>query len=215
MRVSSVEWTVSLSLSLAIGLVPEELVDKMKQGNIGRDFKIEQKMSLREKQKAKRKAEDEEERAFFDQTGIKDLSKDFTMDNLIKKYEHDMQRHEKRFAKMKQLESEGKHYDMEGIALSDDEKGDYIERLAEARLREKKDYDDEPYKVAQDEEQAVEKQYEEIKSKIEALKGKVEDGEKLKPEDQLYKEYEGILNSMENYHDLGFRLDHKIEMEQL
>lgn len=215
MRVSSVEWTVSLSLSLAIGLVPEELVDKMKQGNIGRDFKIEQKMSLREKQKAKRKAEDEEERVFFDQTGIKDLSKDFTMDNLIKKYEYDMQRHEKRFAKMKQLESEGKHYDMEDIALSDDEKGDYIERLAEARLREKKDYDDEPYKVAQDEEQAVEKQYEEIKSKIEALKGKVEDGEKLKPEDQLYKEYEGILNSMEDYHDLGFRLDHKIEMEQL
>jgi hypothetical protein len=46
--------------------VPEDLVEKMKQGNVGRDFKIEQKMSLREKQKAKRKAEDEEERVFFD-----------------------------------------------------------------------------------------------------------------------------------------------------
>jgi phage shock protein A len=105
------------------------------------------------------------------------------MDNLIKKYEYDMQRHEKRFAKMKQLESEGKHYDIDDIALSDDEKGDFIERLAEARLREKKDYEDEPYKVAQDEEKAVEKQYEEIKSKLEALKGKVDDGEKLKPDD--------------------------------
>lgn len=47
-------------------LVPEELVEKMKQGNVGRDFKIEQKMTLREKQKARRKAEDEEERVFFE-----------------------------------------------------------------------------------------------------------------------------------------------------
>ena len=116
---------------------------------------------------------------------------------------------------MKQLESEGKHYDIDDIALSDDEKGDYIERLAEARLREKKDYDDEPYKVAQDEEKAVEKQYDEIKSKLDALQGKAEDGEKLKPGDQLYQEYENILNSMEDYHDLGFRLDHKTEQEQL
>jgi len=38
--------------------VPDELVDKLKQGNIGKDLNIDQKLSLREKQKAKRKAED-------------------------------------------------------------------------------------------------------------------------------------------------------------
>lgn len=55
-----------------------------------RDLNIEQKMSLREKQKAKKRAEDQEERIFYEQTGIKDKSREYTMDNLIKKYEFDM-----------------------------------------------------------------------------------------------------------------------------
>jgi hypothetical protein len=172
-------------------------------------------LSLREKQKAKRKSEDDEERQFFEQTGIKDLSKDFSMENLIKKYEYDMERHERRIAKMKKLEAEGQRFDIDDIVLSDDEKGDYIERMAEARLKEKKNYDDEPYKVAEDEKTAESKQYEDIKQRLEQLQGKVSDGEKLKPEDQLYQEYERILNDMGDYHDLGFRMDHKSEAEQL
>lgn len=78
------------------------------------------------------------------------------MDNLIKKYQHDMERHEKKFAKMKELEKTGKNYDLEDIVLSDDEKeGDFIERMAEERIKEKKNYDDEPYKAVEDERQNV------------------------------------------------------------
>ena len=78
------------------------------------------------------------------------------MDNLIKKYQHDMERHEKKFAKMKELEKTGKNYDLEDIVLSDDEKeGDFIERMAEERIKEKKNYDDEPYKAVEEERQNV------------------------------------------------------------
>jgi hypothetical protein len=68
------------------------------------------------------------------------------MENLIKKYEYDMQRHEKKLAKMKELESKGIfNYDIDEIKVSDDEKeGDYIERLAEERIKKSKTYDDEP-----------------------------------------------------------------------
>lgn len=54
-------------------------------------------MSLREKAKAKKRLEEMEDKMFYEKTGIKDLSKDYTMDNLIKKYEHDMLKFEKRF----------------------------------------------------------------------------------------------------------------------
>ena len=173
-------------------------------------------MSLRDRQKAKRKAEDEEERLFFEQTGLKDKSKDFTMDNLIKKYQHDMERHEKKFAKMKELEKTGKNYDLEDIVLSDDEKeGDFIERMAEERIKEKKNYDDEPYKAVEEERQNVQKQYEDIQQKLEMLKGKVDDGEKLSTESDHFKQYEKILNEMDEMQDIGFRLDHREEADQL
>jgi hypothetical protein len=38
----------------------------VKQSEIGKDLNIEQKMSLREKQKAKKRSEEEEERAIFE-----------------------------------------------------------------------------------------------------------------------------------------------------
>ena len=79
----------------------------MKSSVIGKQIDIEQKMSLREKQRAKKKSEDDEERRLFEETGIKDKSKDFTMENLIKKYEHDMKRHEKKLKKIDELEKQG------------------------------------------------------------------------------------------------------------
>ncbi len=97
-------------------IVPDEFKERMKSSSLGKEFNIEQKMSIRERQKAKRHAEDEEERLLFEQTGLKDKSKDFTMDNLIKKYEYDMNRHEKKLAKMKSLEKSGQtNYDLEDI----------------------------------------------------------------------------------------------------
>jgi hypothetical protein len=46
--------------------LPDELRDKLKQSDLMRDLNIEQKMSLREKQKARKKAEDNEERIFYE-----------------------------------------------------------------------------------------------------------------------------------------------------
>jgi hypothetical protein len=61
-------------------------------------------MSLRDKQKAKKKHEEEHERKFYELTGIKDESKDFSLDNLIKKFEYDMNKYEKKIAKMRSLD---------------------------------------------------------------------------------------------------------------
>jgi len=47
-------------------LVPDEFKDRVKQSEIGKDLNIEQKMSLREKQKAKKRSEEEEERALYE-----------------------------------------------------------------------------------------------------------------------------------------------------
>lgn len=82
------------------------------------------------------------------------------MDNLIKKYEYDMERNEKKMKKINELEKAGKEYDIDDIKLSDDEEGkskDYIERLAEKRLREKREYDDEYLKAKEDEKENMSK----------------------------------------------------------
>jgi hypothetical protein len=66
------------------------------------------------------------------------------MENLMKKYEFDMQRYEKKMTKIKELEKKGvNNYDIDDIKVSDDEReGDYIERLAEERIKKAKQYDD-------------------------------------------------------------------------
>ena len=136
--------TVIICMMITRNLVPEEFKDRLKQSEIGKDLNIEQKMSLREKQRAKKRAEEEEERAIYEQTGLRDKSKDFTMENLIKKFQYDMDRHERKLEKMKSLEKKGvSNYDIDDIKLTDDEKeGDYFERMAEERMRKAKEYED-------------------------------------------------------------------------
>ena len=86
---------------ISLILVPDEFKDRLKASEIGKGLNIEQKVSLREKHKAKTRAEEEEERVLYEQTGLRDKSKDFSMDNLIKKFQFDMERHEKKLEKMK------------------------------------------------------------------------------------------------------------------
>lgn len=78
-------------------------------------------MSLREQQKARKKTEEEQNQHFYEQTGIKDESKDFNFPNLIKKYERDMQRYEKKMKKMKMLDKQGIDYEADDIQVTDDE----------------------------------------------------------------------------------------------
>lgn len=133
---------------------------------------------------------------FFEQTGLKDKSADYTMENLKKKYELDMRRHERKLEKMQKLEKAGITYDIDDIKLTDDEEGsgDFIERKAEERLRKSKEYEDEPYKAKDEEEDNLEKQYENITQRLEALKGKVEEPEKLTRESDYFKQYEDVLD---------------------
>ena len=51
---------------LIFTIVPEDLRDRMKQSDLGKTLNIEQKMSLRDRQKAQKRAEDEEERLIME-----------------------------------------------------------------------------------------------------------------------------------------------------
>lgn len=101
--------------------MPDELKDKIREGQVGKELDIESKLSLRDKQRLKKKSEEEEEEIFFRETGIKNESRDHTMANLIKKYNEDMDRYERKFAKMRRLEKAGGTYDIDDIQLTDDE----------------------------------------------------------------------------------------------
>lgn len=168
-------------------------------------------MSLREKQKARKRAEDEEERLIYEQAGIKDKSKEYTMENLIKKYEYDMKRHEKKLQKMQEMESKGVPYDIDDIQVSDDEReGDYIERLAEERIKKAKVYSDDPIPTKEEEMLNMKAQEEHIEKRLDELKGKV-DGKTMTKESDYFKEYEDLMNKM---HDLNERLDNSQHEEE-
>lgn len=59
-------------------------------------------MSLREKQKAQKRAKELNDEEFTRETGIRNRSKDMTLENLMAKYEYDMKVMKKRAQKMKE-----------------------------------------------------------------------------------------------------------------
>ena len=80
--------------------LPEELREKLKESTVGRQLQIEQKMGLRDRAQARKRAEGEKERKFFEETGLRNMSKVFTMDNLVNKYQHDMAKYERKLKDM-------------------------------------------------------------------------------------------------------------------
>lgn len=107
------------------------------------------------------------------------------MDNLMKKYEYDMNRHEKKLKKMGELEKTGQPYDIDDIKLSDDEEGkegDYIERLAEERVKAKKQYDDDYLQAKEDEKENFEKQYDAIEKQLEQIRSQIDPDAPVKSE---------------------------------
>lgn len=124
------------------------------------------------------------------------------MENLIKKYEYDMQRHERKLKKIDELEKQGQPYDVDDIKLSDDEEnksGDYIERLAEERLKSKKEYDDEYLKAKEDEKANFEKQYESIEKQLEQLKAQMDPEAAPRSEMDQFRDYEKIIDQIDQY----------------
>ena len=103
-------------------VVDDEIKETINQSPLKGKIDLQSKLSLRDKQKMKKKVQEMDEQIFFEQTGLKDTSKDISMDNLIKKYERDMAKYEKKFAKMRELDKKGIDYDPEDIVVSEDER---------------------------------------------------------------------------------------------
>ena len=151
-------------------IVSEDLKERIRKNRIEgeEEINLEQKMDIKERQKAKKKAQEEYEKTLYEETGLYDKSKNLTMDNLIKKYEYDMERIERRMAKMELFEKKGMNYSYDDIKLTDDEDEenggkDFFERLYEKDFaKRQKQYEDEPYKAKEEEESNYETQLKNI-----------------------------------------------------
>ena len=79
------------------------------------------------------------------------------MENLIKKYDYDMDKEEKRKRRMKQMDEQGIKYNPDEVVVSDDEGKEDPFRLTHKPMK----YEDEPYKT-EDIEQHLKDEYEKI-----------------------------------------------------
>lgn len=70
--------------------VPEKLKAYMKTTPIANQVDLDNRMSAREKAKARQKAQKLADQEFFERTGIRDESEDFNLENLVNQYEYDM-----------------------------------------------------------------------------------------------------------------------------
>ena len=99
------------------------------------------------------------------------MSKDYTMENLIAKYNFDMKRHEKKILRMRQLDKQGKTYDPEEIEVSDDEEEkEFMKTLDQRKAQKRKRFEDEPYKAKEEEASNLNHQLEEIQQKLDEMK---------------------------------------------
>ena len=113
-------------------------------------------MSLREKQKAQKRAKEANEEEFTRLTGIKDEGKDFTLENLMTKYQYDMKVMQKRAQKMKDQDRDDVDYDeltVDEDEFDDEESKKFSKYIKERRdeILKKADYDDTPYATKDEE----------------------------------------------------------------
>ena len=64
----------------------------MQMSPMGRQLNLESKLSAREKAKAKKAFDLEVDEEFFKRTGIRNEAEDFKLDNMMNKYEYDMEK---------------------------------------------------------------------------------------------------------------------------
>lgn len=72
--------------------IPEKLKAQMQTSHVGRQLNLDNKLSAREKAKAKKKFDEEAEEEFFQRTGIRNTAEDYKLENMINKYEYDMEK---------------------------------------------------------------------------------------------------------------------------
>ena len=70
--------------------VPEKYKRQLKDSPIGAQLNIENKMSVREKQKAQQRATEDMEAEFTAKTGIQNKSKFMNLEHLMAKFKYDM-----------------------------------------------------------------------------------------------------------------------------
>jgi hypothetical protein len=64
----------------------------MQMGPLAGQLNLDSKLNAREKAKAKKKFDKEAEEEFFRRTGIRNTSEDYKLENLMSKYEYDMEK---------------------------------------------------------------------------------------------------------------------------
>ncbi|CDW91622.1 23s rrna methyltransferase [Stylonychia lemnae] len=198
------------------GEFPDELKSTIKNIPELEGIDLQQKMSLRDKQKAQMKAKQEEDKEFEDKTGILDKSKHLSVDNLISQYEHDMRKNQRKEDKMYQMDKEGIEYDPDEIVVTDDE-----EELKFNLKKEAEKYEDDPYKH-ENPEKFFEEEYKRIEDKLKSYGDQVtgedtqsETFDKNKELDEFLQnldEYERIQNKFTDYNQT--KIDQQLEQEE-
>ena len=118
----------------------------MKGNKLTRDINLESPLSLKERIKARQRFEEQQDREFYEKTGIKYDPEEFTMDNMIKKYEADMKKLAKEEIKKQKMQKEGTQFNDEDLDITDDEsmRPDYVDsKTMEEQMKDA--YEDEPY----------------------------------------------------------------------
>lgn len=94
----------------------------MKASPIGKQLEIDNRMSLREKQKAQERAKQLADEEFTKQTGIRNKAEDYSLENMMRKFEYDMKVIEKKHNKLRQENRDD--IDLDELTVSEDEFND-------------------------------------------------------------------------------------------
>eukprot|EP00347_Sterkiella_histriomuscorum_P005977 403354542 len=180
--------------------IPDEFKSELKSVPEAADINLEQKMSLREKQKALKKFKQDQDREFEEKTGIVNKSENWTMDNLIKKYQYDMAQYDKKLEKMKKLDEQGVQYNPDEVVVSDEENSAVQDPF---KLSNKKvEYDDTPYQQ-DDPLQHINDEYEKLKINLDKLQNLGDKFDDIDPNHPNFEKYQEFFKDMDKVHSMA------------
>jgi len=172
-------------------------------------------MSLREKQKAQQRAKQLADEEFTRQTGIRNKAEDYSLENMMRKFEYDMAVIEKKHNKLRQENRDD--IDLDELTVSEDEFNDEESRKFKDFIKQRREdilnhstYDqkqpeDQPYQAKQEEETHSLKEFEELTEQI----------DKLKPEHQRLKEKLQMEKYERELEDVDYEKSEKILNENI
>jgi SOS-response transcriptional repressor LexA len=102
--------------------LPDKVKEQLKASPIGKQLEIDNRMSLREKQKAQERAKQLADEEFTKQTGIRNKAEDYSLENMMRKFDYDMKVIEKKHNKLRQENRDD--IDLDELTVSEDEFND-------------------------------------------------------------------------------------------